>query len=374
MDRRRNVAILADSRGFDTYFANDNYAEVYGIDRTYPFLLRSRFLSDPDCSLDVAHIPDHFRSGAIENNILRLALLDPAVVILHDGLWETLLTREHYLEYVTRRVSNFHLRDGRTLDLALNSETLVNLFVANELAIGPRVYADRIRRLVSYFARRRRPCVWINLTVPDATHLDRIHHAGNYRCLPEWERCLVAVNEAVSAAVTAYGAVVFDVDRLMRAEGGPARCLIDQWHFSPQFHARVAETLHGLVRDLARRAPASDHVSSQFMTGRIRRPASVALAGTAAALSAWDNTIPGITAVAWISERPEAPPLPGLAPRAEDEIADVDASVIVLVGGAAEQEATELRLIPRLAPHQIMVRAEEIGGIVNAATTKTGPA
>ena len=116
-----NIAILADSRGFDTYFLNPAYGEAgYGYDRTFAFVLRRALLSEADPVADVCHIPDHFRAATIENNIIRLGLTDPAMVVLLDGIWETLLSKADFLRWAEREISDHEWRDGEKLDLSFD--------------------------------------------------------------------------------------------------------------------------------------------------------------------------------------------------------------------------------------------------------------
>ena len=44
-----------------------------------------------------------FEGGTIQNNIIRVALTDPAIVVVLDGIWETLINKGHYLAYAERK-------------------------------------------------------------------------------------------------------------------------------------------------------------------------------------------------------------------------------------------------------------------------------
>lgn len=85
--------------------------------------------------------------------------------------------------------------------------------------------------------------VWANLPIVPSDHLDRIHYAGDYVCIPEWGQVLSALNERLARMARAYGAETLDLDDLMSQSGGPDECLIDQWHFTPHFHAAIARKL-----------------------------------------------------------------------------------------------------------------------------------
>ena len=219
------VAILADSRGFDTYYLTAAYGDAaYGYQHTFPALLRRDLLSAAQPIADAIHIPDHFRAASVANNILRLALTDPDIVVLLDGIWETLLSKEHFLAYVQRQVQEHDWRGGAALDLSFSSRRLVDLFQAGELPVSPDAYANRLARILSYFRRRGRRCVWLTLPVPPRDHLDGLHYAGNYMTLPEWGECLAALNTRLVPLVERYGGTILDLDALMADAGGAADC------------------------------------------------------------------------------------------------------------------------------------------------------
>lgn len=265
---RKNVTILGDSRVFDTYYLNDQYAECYGLDKTFPFLLREKLLGTPNHFADAVHVPDHFRGGTIENNILRVALTNPVGVFLCDGIWETLLNKSHFTEYAAKKIESFSLREDETFTLELNHEKMAALYLNDELPIKPSKYARRMYRIASYFARRRRVCYWMNLIQPDPSYKDGVHYAGNYKCSPVWNSCLAAINEQTEKALTPIGGRIFDLHRLMEENGGEANTLLDQWHFTTKFHGVVADKLFELLRfpeDYVHLGP--DHVSHRYMHG-----------------------------------------------------------------------------------------------------------
>lgn len=263
-----NVSILGDSRVFDTYYTGDDYAVRYGYDSTFPHLWRKAVLTNSQPTYDVVHIPDHFRGGTVQNNIVRLALTNPAVVVVVDGIWETLINKRHFLDYVERKLRGAGSKIGAELTFDFSARKLVDLFVENELSVSPRAFAERARRLVSYFRRRRREVVWLTLPVVPKRYVGTTFHAGGYRPIENWDECLAAMNEAALPVMEAYGCEVVDLTELMASFGGPDRALIDQWHFSPEFHAHLAEVLDERCCGLVERAPAPDHVSHRYMLGR----------------------------------------------------------------------------------------------------------
>ena len=64
-----------------------------------------------------------------------------------------------------------------------------------------------------------------------------------------------------------YGGTVLDLTNEMEAVGGASSAFIDQWHFSPAFHARLADSLNELSSRLISQMPNDAHVSNLFMLG-----------------------------------------------------------------------------------------------------------
>lgn len=354
--RSRNIAILGDSRAFDTYYTNDSYQERYGYDRTFPFLLRQFAAANPLLAFEIIHIPDHFRAGSVENNILRLALLDPAAVILLDGIWETLVGKEHLIEYVTRRIRAHDLRSAEEITLRISGRAIAELFLSDELSISPARYAEKQRQLVSYFRRRRRQCAWLTLPVPDSTHFEGLHFAGDYRCLSDWGRCLMGLNETVAPIVKAYGGQIIDLNRLMIEHGGAARSLIDQWHFTSSFHAVIASHLAEWLQSTHSTSPAT-HVSTQYMLPGPLRQESVLLCGMEKNTSAWAAANPNVKVEASFT---------AFDATGEQAAARAVSSIVLLFeeNTSARVEA-ESHLLRVLGDEKIILYPEELGGIVN---------
>ncbi len=265
MKKKNSVSILGDSRVFDTYYLNDRYDQGYGYDKTFPHLLRGKLLRNEAAVWDVVHIPDHFRGGTVSSNTLRLALTDPDCVYLCDGIWETLLNKSHFKEYVLNAIDDHQTRDGE-LSFDYSHHALAQLFVEGKLSISPQKYAKRIYDIASYFIRRRRACVWMNLIMPDPAYKDGVHYAGDYKCSPYWRDCLQAVNECVDRKLAEIGAETFDLDQMMRHTGGEESALLDQWHFTESFHAVIADALYDKFAgpDFGV-AVSDDHISHRFM-------------------------------------------------------------------------------------------------------------
>lgn len=256
---RRIITVLGDSRAFDTYYTSSRYSVRYGCDKTFPHVWRGIALSDPACGYDVVHIPDHFRGGTLQNNILRLALTDPAIIVVIDGIWETLLNKGHFLDYLERFPGSGETEDD------YNHARLVTLFREGKLPVSPSAYAEKQRRLVSYFRRRRRQIIWMTLPVPASNYVGSTFHAGDYRPIQNWDECLHIVNSAVVPVVEAYGGAVLDLTALMNEIGGERAALIDQWHFSEAFHALIARALDQLVRELLPGVQGPNHISCDYM-------------------------------------------------------------------------------------------------------------
>lgn len=363
--RPSRVAILADSRGFDTYYLNDAYPAGYGYHETFAHLLARALWRKPELGFEAVHIPDHFRGGSVESNVLRLALTDPAVVVLLNGIWETLLHKGHFLDYAKRKMEAFDTRSGGTLDLTYNSRTLADLFLADELTVSPRKFAERERRIISYFRRRRRGVAYLTLPVPGPEHLNRLHYAGNHRLLPEWGECLAAINAVMAPLAKAYGATVLDLDALMRAKGGPGACLIDQWHFSPAFHAAVAQAL---LRDLGKRAkaetPACPAAADYILPGAL--PAEPVLVhGAGPAATEFLHANPGLQVEAVVLARKDRSTFQSVPVVGEKELDRTKARVLVLCAEPGEGPAAELRLLKALPADRVILLPEETRGIVN---------
>lgn len=254
---RHNVTVLGDSRAFDTYYTSADYAVRYGYDATFAHVWRAAALSDQGAGYDVVHIPDHFRGGTVQNNIVRLALTNPTVVVLLDGVWETLLNKGHFIEYA----------EANDPGLPYSRERLVELFKADRLSVSPGDFAERTRTLVSYFRRRQRQVIYMTLPVPPKSYIGSTFHAGDYTPHADWDECLAAVNVAGTAVAQDYGCGVLDLTGLMTEIGGPEKALIDQWHFSPAFHKEIAKRLAASVTRMLEDAPAPGHVSHDFMLG-----------------------------------------------------------------------------------------------------------
>ena len=346
------VAILGDSRAFDTYYANAGYPPeaLYGYDSTFPHLLRSASLAQQPPAFDVVHVPDHFRGGGVESNCIRIALTDPAACVLLDGIWETLVNKRHFLEWAEAELRRHQSRSGGMLDLSYSSSRLADLFAAGALSVSPAQYARRQRQLISYFRRRRRMMVWMSLPMPPADHLDGLHYAGNYQCIPEWGACLGAVNEAMRPVVQGFGAHWLDLHALMESHGGAGTCLIDQWHFSRSFHAVVAGALQSLLeRELPGRRLPENHVSGRFMLARQPDDVPMTLVGDPVAAESWRAAHPGVA-------------IAGVAPTENSEIGT---RVAVLFADPEVREDKAAALLPGLGPDTILLFPEELEPMQN---------
>jgi hypothetical protein len=345
-----NITILGDSRAFDTYYLNDEYDQYYGYDQTFPFLLRREVLRSNQL-FDVAHIPDHFRGGSIENNILRIAMTDPSMVYLLDGIWETLLNKSHFIEYANKAIDEHSLRSGDRLNLNYSHEDLAKLYDEDSLSISPTAYARRIYKITSYFVRRRRPCVWMNLTIPSANYRDGIHYAGNYRPSPFWNSALKTVNQRVGEKVRLLGENVFDLDRLMIENGGEHVALVDQWHFTAKFHQIIAtEMLRDISPRMEELALPHDHVSHRHMLPNRNSGDSVLVFGDNAQECCATNSGVKIFGIA----------------KKERELPNSPANIILLaMDDSAERDTLSEVLLDQLPSRQIILFPEEFNRINN---------
>lgn len=349
LDALPRVAILGDSRVFDTYFVNERYGGArYGYHRTFPHLLRAALLCRDRPAADVVHIPDHFRGATIENNIIRLALTDPNVVVLVDGIWESLLTRRQFFDFLKIQVETVDWHRGEKLSLDFSSSRVVDLFLEGNFDVSPDNYARRIGRIISFFRRRGRHVIWANLPIVPPEHKGREHFAGDYMCIPDWARVLNGLNKAVSQIASAYGAQVFDLDSLMAKSGGPAECLIDQWHFSERFHLEISRELERCLVELLSGSKISG--TYPIMPGDLVAGA-VAVDGDAEDAHRVKTLHPELEILGTLSSDK---PLPQVS------------AVIVASQEYHKREARVVELLKRALPMPILF-PEELNGFVNPA-------
>jgi len=363
-----NVSILGDSRAFDTYYTNPSYRERYGYGATFPHLLQRQALQCSQPTYDVVHIPEHFRGGTVENNILRLALTDPTVVVLCDGIWETLVHKDWFIEWANEQIRSHSTHSPETLDLSYSSRRLAELFVANKLSVSPAKYAVKQHRIISYFRRRRRQCVWMSLPMPPREHLNRLHYAGNYRCIPEWDECLKAINGAMAPIVSAYGATWFDLQDLVLNHGGFGKALIDQWHFSASFHAGIAAELGRLLPSLiAQNHVSADHVSRKFLLSREPEEEPLALYGSDSVVARWRDENPDASIDAILVDSPSSRDALDISMLPLAEAATISTRCILALEPEKLTPAVESKLLATLPPNTIILYPDELKPLANPA-------
>jgi hypothetical protein len=360
------ITILGDSRAFDTYYTNSSYKERYGYDATFPFLFRREALLASSAQFDVIHSPDHFRGGTVENNIVRLALTDPSLVILCDGIWETLVHKEWFIAWVVDRIRKQPTHSAESLDLSYSSRRLADLFIGNELTISPHAYAEKQRRIISYFRRRRRQVIWLSLPMPPRSHFGRLHFAGNYLCIPEWEECLDAINNAMQPLILTYKAIWLDLHQMVAKHGGFEKALIDQWHFSRSFHSAIAqELMHVSQLALSEQYLPSDHISRRFLLSRPLSDESIVLYGSAAAIESWIAQNRNATVEAVLLIDSSAPRVAGPSAVHIDRSATLTSRCLLVVEPTRMTPAEECDLLARLSRDWVVLYPEELGSIVN---------
>ena len=279
-----NAVVLADSRGLDTYYINDAYAQGYGIDRVFGYRIDGALRTQGIGNVQSVLIPDHFRGGTIEGNITRIALCRPKWVILCDGIWETLLNREKYL---TEAQGAGLLKDATLESMNTNRRDefgaiLNRLYFEDRLSISPAKYGRKLDTLIGYFARRRCRVMWLSLLVPPETHRNGVHAAGAYRPLPFWQDRLRAINEEARTVLDRWGGLYVDLNEGVAHVPSLDHALIDQWHFSDAFHGIVADQIAGHIRhDLTEAASPHSSWDPDCMTPPGRGRATTAVAGIA---------------------------------------------------------------------------------------------
>jgi len=369
--QRKTITILGDSRAFDTYFYNSNYDVFYGYNKTFPYILRRNILLRTNGQIDVVHIPDHFRGGSVENNILRIAMNNPDVVILCNGLWETLVSKKHFIEYANKILERHSTFSGKTLDLSYSSSILAQLFLENQLSNSPFNYREREKCIVSYFKRRRRQCIYMTLSVPDRDYLNRVHYAGNYRCIPEWDICLRAVNDSIESIAASYGINILDINQIIEKNGGPSKCLIDQWHYSTVFHEIVAEHLDSMIHEILEQMTiGEDHISHNFMVSEVIKEGTVTVYGTGQESAQWIIDHPKIHVEAVIDEDPVISSFCSIPVIDENKINTMKSRVILLLTSYENREFVETRLLRKLSYDKIIVYPDELEEINNPVSSK----
>lgn len=338
------VAILGDSRVFDTYYATDDYAgKTYGYDKTFPHRLQRSLASKTGGAHDCVHIPDHFRGRTVQNNILRLALIDPDCIVLCDGIWESLVSKKHVADYYEQ------IGDPSVF---YSDALATELYLANRLALSPRSYADRVGRIASWFVRRRRHLIWLTTPIPPRGFLNGLHFAGNYRPFDGWHECLHAINSASAASIRHFGGTVVDMDALMTDFGGAEAALIDQWHFSASFHARVAEELERIIGDMD--GLAENCVSRQVIVQGPPRGTRLGLVGSDEQCLAFKATLGDAQVVAESDVVPDIP-------------LENDLVWVVLEPEASRRDEVVQTLIRMMPTPPVIVFPEELASMDNPA-------
>ncbi|MDD5681499.1 MAG: hypothetical protein PHI59_09700 [Candidatus Omnitrophica bacterium] len=336
------IAILGDSRTFDTYYYNSQYKEHYGYDKTFPFLLQKAVWADSGGAMDVVHIPDHFRSRSIENNILRLALTDPLMVIMCNGIWETLLTKQIFMEYA-------EAKKGEELKLTYNSRMMADLFKSNELSTSPKKYFSEQRQIISYFRRRQRRCVLMALPVPPPAHLGGLHYAGNYHCPTEWGECLETLNDVIKPLERDYGVSIADLHNLIIKNGDFGKNLIDQWHFSASFHALLADYFKRFLKENSNLPDIpKDHISHEFMLHRDIGRHTLLVYGTGAAATDWVRDHPGAGVEASVSDA--------------KDIKKAKSKIILSAEPQELRQESEVKILRDMPKDKILLYPEELDG------------
>jgi hypothetical protein len=334
------IAILGDSRVFDTYYATAVYgATAYGYHKTFPHVLQRMLARRAEVDIDCVHIPDHFRGRTVQNNILRLALTDPSAVVLCDGIWESLISKRHFIEHVEQVIGDATAETGAHC-FTYSEDSVVDLFERNKLALSPNAYADRVATIASWFVRRRRKVVWLTTPIPPRDHLGGLHYAGSYRPFAGWHRCLEILNRETSRAAVAAGAEVLDLDALMREHGGASACLIDQWHFSAAFHRVIAEWLaQWSLRSLTSLPPAA---SSRVMVQGMTQGLAVHLIGPAEPAQTFMRAHPSLIVRGHSASFVD-----------DDRYSEVDA--LILLAPPSCERMTHARALLRQCPERLVV-------------------
>jgi hypothetical protein len=355
------IAVLGDSRTLDTYYYNSNYEQHYGYDRTFHFLLRKSLLLKYKSKFEVVHIPDHFRGHSVENNILRLALTDPNVIILCNGIWETLVNKEMFIEYAVTKIKEHDTRGGDTLELKYDSKHLADLFISNQLSNSPDNFIARQRQIVSYFRRRQRQCILMNLVVPNVKHLNRVHLAGNFRCIPEWDECLEALNQRMEVLSEDYGIMLADIHKLVMENGGLDQNLMDQWHFTPSFHVILSKYFKNIItqKSDAFSLP-SEHISHRFILKKALGKEPIVVFGTGKKSRDWIRSHPKANIEAVIDNKGKKNFFQSIQVKSIKEFSSVNSNIVVLTCEEIERQDVETSLLKVLPRDKIILYPEEL--------------
>lgn len=354
--RTHRVTVLGDSRVFDTYYATAIYRDTaYGYHKTFPHLLQRALAKNEGADIDCVHIPDHFRGRTLPNNILRLALTDPSAVVLCDGIWESLVSKKHFIEHVERTLADTATAD-RGVSIEYSERAIVSLFEAGKLALSPTAYAERVATIASWFVRRRRKALWLTTPIPPKEHLGGLHYAGNYRPFPGWHDCLAILNRETTKAATAAGADILDLQALVEEHGGAGKCLIDQWHFSAHFHDAIAGRLAAWAgAELPALSPVRFEVSSRVMVQGPAAGLKAHLIGPDAAAGDFRHAHPDLTVVGTSALPPRT---------ASDVTAD---AWIVVTPGKEERERLAAQLLRQIPERAVVLFPEDLAPLDNPA-------
>lgn len=201
----------------------------------------------------------------------------------------------------------------------------------------------------------------MKLVVPDLSHLNRVHFAGNYRCIPEWDLCLRTLNQGLDALAEKYRVSTFDTHELVMMNGGFGRNLIDQWHFSSSFHSVLADHLESTLLD---RLPLVDlpphHISHRYMLYRELGKESVVIYGTGSFGRDWLRNHPKTKVEAVVETRPEKQFFHSIPVASVSDLAKMKSKVILLALPEAEREAAEIYLLKQTPADKIILYPEEL--------------
>jgi len=279
---------------------------------------------------------------------------------LCTGIYDVHLNKKLFKEYAIRKIDEHQTRTGLTLELRYNSRILFELYKDNQLANSPRCFFNKITKIVSYLKRRRRQCIIMNFPVPDPDYLAQVYHCGNYKCIPEWGECLQILNSGLVQIAAEYGCQLCDLDRLMRENGGPWRCLIDLWHFSEHFNLVIARELERLIVAASQHATLpADHLSRKALVTYRYDGEPLLAYGTGEFASRWLLAHPRVRVAALADRKPEVEFFHSLPVISEEKIESHSSDLLLLLLEEEERLAVEKRLLPRIGQQKIILYPEE---------------
>jgi len=201
----------------------------------------------------------------------------------------------------------------------------------------------------------------MNLVVPDMDHLNRVHFAGNYRCILEWDTCLRALNAGLEDIALSYETIYADIHSLVLENGGFQICLIDQWHFSPSFHVALSKYFEMLIEhkmDLFRMEPC--HYSCKYILNKDPDDEEIVIFGTGRVSREWIKKHPKVKIEAVIDDTDRKESFQSIPVINVPDASKMRSGVVLIAVEESERESVEVSLLREIPDQKILLYPEEL--------------